>query len=136
MLGGDIYADTIRLVRKTKEDKDYWLKAGEVKSQLKKMGYPCQAHSVQAIIDDYFGALGSYFTRVKSDPTSRPPYKTRKYHTFTWRASGISSKNGKLRLSMGKDREPIWIEIDEKFHGKVPTQISLKYNINERVLTN
>lgn len=131
LLGGDIYADTVRLVRQTKDEQDYWLKAAAVKSELKNRGYRCHSHSVQAIVDDYFFALGSYFKRVKKDPTSRPPYKTRKYHSFRWRASGISYKDGKLRLSLGDGREPLWIEIAEKFHGKVPSEIGLVYNIND-----
>ena len=131
LLGGDIYADTVRLVRKTQAEEDRWLKASEVKSELKNRGYPCQSHSVQAIVDDYFFALGSYFKRVKKDKTSRPPYKTRKYHSFRWRASGIKYEDGKLRLSMGVGREYLWVEIDEEYHDKVPSEIGLVYNIND-----
>ena len=114
-LGGRIYSKTVSLVRKTHRRRGFWLSKVAVKKYLKFKGYPCQAHSVQAIIDDYFGALGSYFSRVKKDSTSNPPYKTRKFHTFTWRATGISYRDGKLRLSMGKGREPVWLSAHKKF---------------------
>ena len=128
-LGGRIYSKTISLVRKTHQKKGFWLSKGAVKKYLKFKNYPCQAHSVQAVIDDYFGALHSYFSRVKKDSNSKPPYKTRKFHTFTWRATGISYACGKLRLSMGKgNREPLYLKIDKKFYKKVPTEISLVYN--------
>ena len=39
LLGGDIYADTVRLVCKTKDEEDRWLKASEVKSELKNRVY-------------------------------------------------------------------------------------------------
>ena len=110
-LSGRIYSKTVSLVRKTHRRKGFWLSKIAVKKYLKFKEYPCQAHSVQAIVDDYFGALGSYFSRVKKDSTSNPPYKTRKFHTFTWRATGISYRDGPLRLSMGKRRGPIWLSV-------------------------
>ena len=127
-LGGRIYSKTVSLVRKVHAEKDFWLSKGAVKKYLKFKDYPCQAHSVQAIIDDYFGALKSYFSRVKKDSSSNPPYKTRKFHTFTWRSTAISYKRGKLRLSMGKGREPLWLPIISKFRKKVPVEVSLVYN--------
>ncbi len=60
--------------------------------------------------------------------TAKPPNKTRRFHTFTWRATGISYQRGNLRLSMGKGRAPLWIEIDKKFHNVVPADVSLVYN--------
>ena len=83
-LGGRIYSKTVSLMRKTHETKGFWLSQGGAKKYLKFKESPCHAHSVQAIIDDYYGALKSYHKRVKKDPKARPPYKTGKYHTFTW----------------------------------------------------
>ena len=128
LLGGRIYSKTCSLVRKTKDTKDFWLSRDAAKKYLKYKGYECQSHSVQAIVDDYFNALDGFFVLSKSDPTANPPYKTHKYHTFTWRASGISYKDDKLRLSMGKDREPLWIDIEERYHGIVPSEVKLVYN--------
>ena len=83
---------------------------------------------MQAIIDDYCGARRSFFENRKSNPNAKPPHKTRPFHTFTWRATGISYKRGKLCLSMGRDREPLFLKIDKKFHGIVPAEVSLVYN--------
>ena len=127
-LGGRIYSKTVSLSFKTHRRKGLWISDSGLKAYLKFKKYPCQTHSVQAIIDDYCGARRSFFANRKMNPNAKPPHKTRKFHTFTWRATGIIYKRGKLRLSMGKDNEPLWISIDKKFHKKVPAEVSLVYN--------
>ena len=127
-LGGRIYSKTLSLAFKTHKQKGFWISDGGLKAYLKFKRYPCQAHSVQAVIDDYCGARRSYFANAKTNPNAKPPHKSKKFHTFTWRATGISYKRGKLRLSMGKDNEPLWVKIDKKFHKKVPAEVSLVYN--------
>ena len=127
-LGGRIYSKTLSLAFKTHEKKGFWLSDGGLKAYLKFKKYPCHAHSVQAIIDDYCGARRSFFSNLKSNPNAKPPHKTRKFHTFTWRATGISYKRGKLRLSMGEGSDPLWIKVDKKFHKVVPAEVSLVYN--------
>ena len=128
-LGGRIYSKTLSLAFKTHDKKSFWLSDDGLKAYLKFKRYPCQAHSVQAIIDDYCGARRSFFENRKTNPNAKPPKKTRKFHTFTWRATGISYKRGKLRLSMGNQgRDPLWIKIDKKFHKVVPAEVSLVYN--------
>ena len=127
-LGGCIYSKTLSLAFKTHRRKGFWISDAGLKAYLKFKRYPCQAHSVQAIIDDYCGARRSYFSNRKTNPNAKPPHKTRKFHTFTWRATGISYNRGKLRLSMGEGRDPLWIKIDKKFHKKVPAEVSLVYN--------
>lgn len=127
-LGGRIYSKTVSLAFKTHEQKGFWLLDSGLKKYLKFKEYPCHAHSVQAIIDDYCGARRSFFSNQKSNPKAKPPNKTRKFHTFTWRATGITYKRGNLRLSMGQGRDPVWIKIDKKFHKKVPAEVSLVYN--------
>ena len=127
-LGGRIYSKTVSLTQRTHDTKGFWLSDGGLKKYLKFKDYPCHAHSVQAIIDDYCGARRSFFSNLKSNPNARPPFKRKWYHPMTWRATGISYKRGKLRLSMGKDNEPLWIKIDKKFYKKVPAEVSLVYN--------
>ena len=128
-LGGRIYSKTVSLAFKTHRQKgNLWISDGGLKAYLKFKRYPCHAHSVQAIIDDYCGARRSYFANAKTNPNAKPPHKTRKFRTFTWRATGIAYKRGNLRLSMGEGREPLWIKIDKKFDKKVPAEVSLVYN--------
>ena len=129
-LGGRIYSKTVSLVQKTHAKKGFWLSDTDIKKYLKFKGYPCHAHSVQAIIDDYCGARRSFFSNLKSNPNARPPFKRKWYHPFTWRASGISYKRGHLRLSMGVGRDPLYLKIDKKFHKKVPAEVSLVFNKN------
>ena len=132
-LGGRIYSKTVSLAQKTHDAKGFWLSDSALKAYLKFKRYPCQSHSVQAIIDDYCGARRSFFSNRKNGETARPPFKRAWYHTFTWRASGITYSRGKLRLSMGKDRDAISIKIDKKFHKKVPAEVSLVYNKNTHI---
>ena len=127
-LGGRIYSKTISLAQKTRDTKGFWMSDGALKAYLKYKRYPCQAHSVQAIIDDYCGARRSFFSNRPKNPDARPPLKRKWYHTFTWRASGITYSRGRLHLSMGKGRDAISIKIDKKFHKKVPAEVSLVYN--------
>ena len=129
-LGGRIYSKTVSLTQDTHDKKGFWLSDSGLKKYLKFKDYPCHAHSVQAIIDDYCGARCSFFSNLKSNPTARPPFKRSWYHTFTWRASGITYERGKLRLSMGRGRDALYIKIDKKFHAKVPAEVSLVYNRN------
>lgn len=130
-LGGRIYSKTVSLIRKVKDSKGFWLSQSGAKKYLKFMDYPCHAHSVQAIIDDYYGALKSFFQRQKKDPKARPPYKHHKFHTFIWRASGISVKGNTLRLSMGKGRPPIILPVNPEY-AKVPATIKMVYNQHEQ----
>ena len=141
-LGGRIYSKTVSLTFKIRNQKGFWLSDRGLKKYLKFKGYPCHSHSVQAVIDDYCGARRSFFTNHKSNPNAKAPNKTRKFHTFTWRATGISLKQGlqssieslggKLRLSMGKDRDALWISISKQFHKKIPTEVSLVYNRSKK----
>ena len=131
-LGGRIYSKTVSLCFQTHQQKGFWLSDNGLKKYLKFKEYPCHAHSVQAIIDDYCGARRSFFSNLKMNPNAKPPHKTRKFHTFTWRATGISYKRGKLRLSMGRGRDPLWIKIDKKFNKKVPAEVSMVYNRTTR----
>ena len=132
-LAGRIYSKTISLAEKTHDTKGFWLSDSGLKAYLKFKRYPCQAHSVQAIIDDYCGARRSFFSNRLSNPNARPPFKRSWYHPFIWRATGISYSRGKLRLSMGKGRDPLYIKIDKKFHKKVPSEVSLVYNRNTHI---
>ena len=122
-----------RLAEKTHDTKGFWLSDSGLKAYLKFKRYPCQAHSVQAIIDDYCGARRSFFSNRLSNPNARSPFKGSWYHPFIWRATGISYSRGKLRLSMGKGRDPLYIKIDKKFHKKVPSEVSLVYNRNTHI---
>ncbi len=127
-LGGRIYSKTVSLAFRTYNKKGFWLSDAGLKKYLKFKRYPCHAHSVQAVIDDYCGARRSFFSNKQSNPKAKPPKRTYKFHTFTWRATGITYKHGRLRLSMGQGREALYIKLDKKFHKIVPTEVSLVYN--------
>ena len=71
-LGGRIYSKTVSLTQKTHDKKAFWLSDSGLKKYLKFKGYPCHAHSVQAIIDDYCGARRSFFSNRKSHRNATP----------------------------------------------------------------
>ena len=73
-LGGRIYSKTVSVIRKVHDRKDFWLSVGDTKKYMRCLAYSCHAHSVQAIVDDYYGALKSYFQRMRKDPNAKPPY--------------------------------------------------------------
>ena len=65
---------TMSSKQKMHDTKGFWLSDSGLKKYLKFKHYPCHAHSVQAIIDDYCGARRSFFSNRKSDSTARLPY--------------------------------------------------------------
>ena len=132
-LGGRIYSKTVSLAQNTHDKKGIWLSDSALKKYLKFKAYPCHAHCVQAIIDDYCGARRSFFSNLESHPNARPPFRRKWYHPMTWRATGITYKSGKLRLSMGKGDAPLWVKIEKKFYKKVPAEVSLVYNRNTHI---
>ena len=129
LLAGRIYSKTVSLVKKTHEKKDIWLKKLDLGKYIRCYDYPCTISSHYAVIEDYYGALSSYFERRKKDKTSRPPFRTSKYHSFGWGYGTIKVEGDCLRLRMGGKRDPILLKVAPKFQ-KVPRLIRLVYNKN------
>ena len=111
---GRCYSKTVSLVRKTHKQKAVWLSQGAVQKYLRLRGYKLHSQTVQAIIDSYYSALKSYFKAVKTNPDAKPPKRTPKHFKVRWIQNGISYQDGVVRLSNGKDREPILINAPNK----------------------
>lgn len=108
-----IYNKTMSLVKKIKYKKGFWLSPNNTQKYI--LRWACSinvhTHSKQAIIQQYFQALDSYFNAVKTKPDLNPPYKRKRFMPFIWKDTAIKLlPDGKLKLSMGSNREPIVIQ--------------------------
>ena len=111
---GRIYSKTVSLIRKTHEKKGFWLQRGNVQKYLRLKSYPLHSQTVQALTDNYFDALISYFKlRNNGDENAKPPFRTPKYHSIPFKQSAIKINNNKIILSLGRGREPLEFNLPE-----------------------
>ena len=106
---GRVYSKTVSLIRKTHKKKGFWLSKGDAQKYLRVRMYPLHSQTanpnrrlpdvsgqvrltVQALTDNYFDALKSYFKLRKKDPDARPPFRTPKYHSIPFKQSAIKVK--------------------------------------------
>ena len=111
---GRCYSKTVSLIRKTHKQKGVWLSKSAVRKYQRLRGYKLHSQTVQAIIESYYSALKSYFKVVKTNPDAKPPKRTPKHFKVQWIQGGITYQDGVVRLSNGKDREPILIKAPAK----------------------
>jgi putative transposase len=106
---GRIYSKTVSYIRKVHERKGFWL--DEV--QMCKIIKSDKVHSqtTYSVIKKYFVSLLSYFKNVESNPSSKPPYKTRKYFCIPFTKSAIKVDVNKIILSCGWYNDPLIIPI-------------------------
>ena len=78
---------------------------------------------MQAICQSYFKALKSFFSVRQLNPDAKPPKRTPKYFKVHWKSTAISYHDGVVRLSNGRDREPIEIKAPQK-----PVCVELYYH--------
>ncbi|AMW32679.1 transposase [Fervidobacterium islandicum] len=108
-----IYNKTLSLVRKIKQKKDFWLSENSAQKFILRWAsnINIHTHSKQAFVQLYFQALDGYFKAIKSNHDAKPPYKRKKFIPFIWKDSAIKLlADGRLRLSLGRDRKPLEIQ--------------------------
>jgi putative transposase len=108
-----IYNKTMSLVKKIKSKKGFWLSPNTIQKCILcwASNINIHTHSKQAMVQQYFQALSSYFNAAKTKPDLKPPYKKKKFIPFIWKDTAIKLlQNGVLKLSMGSSREPILIQ--------------------------
>lgn len=108
-----IYNKTMSLVKKIKSKKGFWLSPGAAQKYILRWAsnINIHTHSKQAMVQQYFQALSSYFNAVERKPHLRPPYKKKNFMPFIWKDSAIKlSPDGILKLSMGSNRKLILIQ--------------------------
>lgn len=112
-LAARIYNKTMSLVKKIKSKKDFWLSPGAAQKYILCWASTINihTHSKQAMVQQYFQALDSYFNAIKTKPYLKPPYKKKKFMPFIWKNTAIKLlPDRKIRLSMGNNQEPIVIQ--------------------------
>ena len=117
LIAGRVYSKTVSLIHKIHEKKGFWLSIGSVKKYLRLREYPLHSQTTQALIEQYYGNLKSFFGQ--SNGHKRPPYRTTKYHSIPFKKSAIKVKDGKIRLSLGKDQEPLIFNLPKEPKEKV-----------------
>ncbi len=111
---GRVYSKVVSLICKVKKKKGLGLSEKSVRNYMRLRGYNLHSQTVQAIIRSYFDSLKSYFRISKSNPDAKPPKRTPKFYKVRWIQNGITFKDGVIRLSNGKDNEPITLKSDVK----------------------
>jgi len=99
-----VYSKTLSFVRKIYQKKGFWLSQNTVQRYILRWGadIPLHTHSKQAMVQQYFNALKSYFIARKSNRNARPPFRTTKHMPTIWKASAIHIKDTKLVFSNGR----------------------------------
>lgn len=109
---GRIYSKTVSFVKKTYKRKGFWLSESSVKRYILRWAESINVHthSKQALVEEYFEALRSYFANKKRNKNAKPPFRTRKYKTFVWKNTAVKLlEDGTLKLSLGKNSNPLLI---------------------------
>ena len=126
-IAGRVYSKTVSIIRKTHSKKGFWLSKGAVQKYLRLKSYPLHSQTVrfahrrpvrtgsrdlrltvQALTDNYFDALISYFKlRNNGDKNAKPPFRTPKYHSIPFKQSAIKIKGDEIHLSLGINRKPL-----------------------------
>ncbi len=149
-LAARIYNKTMSLVKKIKSKKGFWLSPGAAQKYILRWASTINihTHSKQAMVQQYFQALSSYFNATKTKPHLKPPYKKKNFMPFIWKDSAIKlSPDGVLKLSMGSSQEPILIQTtlpadtkirqaklvyeDEKYYLHLAIEVKNEYKKNQ-----
>jgi len=108
-----IYNKTMSLVKKIKSKKGFWLSPAAAQKYILcwANAVNIHTHSKQAMVQQYFQALGSYFNAIRKKLDLKPPHKKKRFVPFIWKDTAVKLlPDGKLRLSMGNNQPPIVIQ--------------------------
>jgi putative transposase len=71
------------------------------------------AHSYQAAQQDFYETCKTAKALKPTNPLARYPYKRKFYHTTTWKNTGITIVQGRMRLALARGHDPIWVVLPE-----------------------
>lgn len=105
---GQVYTRTLVLFWRIVRHQGIWLKPKHLKRLIPTdPDHRLHAHSVDAAVESFFAALNSWRKRRQSDPQAKPPKRRKWYFKIEYKQSALSLKDGKLRLSNGRNRDPL-----------------------------
>jgi putative transposase len=105
---GRLYSQIVTSFWRTVRKKGIWLKPKHLMRWH--TSDKLHAHTSDACVQAFFASLKSWRERRKTDPTAKPPHKRRWYFRIEYKRSAMSLRDGLLRLSNGKDNEPLVLE--------------------------
>jgi len=116
-----VYNKTLSFVRKVHNRKGFWLSQNTVQKYILRWGVdiPLHTHSKQAMVQQYFNSLKSYFAARKIHQSAKPPFRAKKYMPTIWKTSAIHVKGEALVLSNGKGNKPLHVPIPSVLVGKL-----------------
>lgn len=116
LIAGRIYSKTVSFVRKIYHRKGFWVSESTAQKYILRWAenIDIHTHSKQALVQQYFEALQSFFSNKQQNKDARPPFRTKKYQTFVWKNTAVKLlEDGTLKLSLGRNSEPL----------RVPTEL-------------
>jgi putative transposase len=121
---GELYSRTLVSFWRTVRKKDVWLSGYSMEKWY--TSDKLHAHTSDAITQSFYASLKSWRSRRKLDPSSKPPKRRRWFYKVIWKSTAIKLKEGTLRLSNGKENQPLVID----WQWDKPKQIELGWNRN------
>lgn len=105
---GQVYSQTSVFFWRTVRHKGIWLAPKHLMRLIASdPEHLLHAHSVDAAVQAFFAALKSWRKRRKTDPSARPPRRRKWYFKIEYKRSSMKMENGVLRLSNGRDNDPL-----------------------------
>lgn len=105
---GRLYSQTIVSFWRTVRHQGRWLKPS---SMMRWHTSPLlHAHTADACVQAFYGALNSWRARRKTDPKAKPPRRRKRFFRIEYKSTAIRHRDGKLTLSNGKHTPPLILE--------------------------
>lgn len=122
LASGDLYSRTVVSFWRTVRKQGIWLKPSSMMRWQN--SDDLHAHSADAVVQSFYGALKSWRVRRKEDPEAKPPRKQRHFYRVQWKNSAIRLRDGQLILSNGKGNPPLAVP----WQWDTPTLVELGWN--------
>lgn len=122
LASGDLYSRTVVSFWRTVRKNGIWLKPSSMMRWQN--SDDLHAHSADAVVQSFYGALKSWRVRRKEDPEAKPPKKRRHFYRVQWKSSAIRLRDSQLILSNGKDNQPLIVP----WQWDLPTLVELGWN--------
>ena len=119
---GELYSRTVVSFWRTVRQKDVWLSGYSMEKWH--ISNKLHAHTSDAITQSFYASLKSWRTRRKLDLSSKPPRRRRWFYKVIWKSSAIKLKDGLLRLSNGKENQPLIVN----WQWSKPKQVEMGWN--------
>ena len=108
-----------------------WLGEGAMKNFVKGK-YGIHSQSSQAVVETYFEACERTKSLHEKGHTDwRYPHRRKRFFTVTWKPLGINHEGQILKLSNGRGREPLSLNLPERLSSSVIKLVQLVWRRNQ-----